>query len=156
MTLRSDHLPLVSWHGKRLLCPRGSEERLSAPKRHGISGAWKKPRQNGNVVESNNLEVEAVSAVEPGLTLRRVSRFFLTLGREELDEDHYPSVVVVNRRGQRLRLFGASNWDEAIAKRDRLRAELEAMGEEAWRDRYKVPSTFVQGDSPEVYGTTQG
>jgi hypothetical protein len=92
-----------------------------------------------SVVEHGSaLLVEAIPATEPGLTLHRVARFFLTLGRSEMGPDHYPSVVVINQVGQQFHLFGASNWEEAIAKRDRLRAELADMDEEIWCDRYVV------------------
>jgi hypothetical protein len=97
---------------------------------------------------SSGLGVEAVPPEEPGLTLRRVLRFVITMGREEMGSNHYPSVVAVNRQGQRYRLFGASNWDEAINKRDRLRTELVQMDEDAWCQRYGVPKAFVRDDWP--------
>lgn len=105
--------------------------------------------QNAAVVEHGpDLVVEAVPAEEPGLTLHRVRRFFATLGRSEMDSEHYPSVIVVNKQGQKFRLFGAANWDEAIEKRDRLRRELASMDEEVWCDHYVVPGPFVRGEWP--------
>jgi hypothetical protein len=97
---------------------------------------------------SSGLEVEAVPPKEPGLTLRRLVGFVITMGREEMGSDHCPSVVVVNRRGQQYRLIGASDWEEAIDKRDRLRTELAQMDEDAWCDRDGVPGAFVRGDWP--------
>jgi len=100
------------------------------------------------VADTSDLRVEATPAVEPGLTFHRVLRFVFTLGRAEFGPEHYPSVVVVNERGQQFRLFGADSWEEAVAKRDRLRAELASMDEAAWCDRYVVPGAFVRGDWP--------
>lgn len=100
------------------------------------------------VPSRSGLDVEAIPPDEPGLTLRRVLMFVVTMGRGEMGRRHYPSVVVVNRRGQQHRLFGASSWDEAIGKRDRLRRELAEMDEDAWCDRYAVPGAFVRGDWP--------
>ena len=76
-------------------------------------------------------------------------KFVLTRGNAELWPDHYPTVVARNAAGQDFVLFGASSWDEAIAKRDRLRSELSQMDLEVWCDRYVVPGDFVRCDWPQ-------
>lgn len=96
-------------------------------------------------METPTLTVEAVSAKERGLTFRRIVKFVLTRGQSEMGAAHYPSVVVRNQKGQEFRLFGAANWDEAVAKRDRLRDELAHMDQGVWCDRYRVPGEFVGG-----------
>jgi len=62
-----------------------------------------------------------------------------------MGSSHYPSVVAVNGLGQQHRLFEASDWDEAVAKRDRLRQELAEMDVDAWCQCYSVPKDFVTG-----------
>ncbi len=61
-------------------------------------------------------------------------------------DESYPSVVVRNQLGEEHRLFKAASWQEAVAKRDRLRGELHAMGLEAWCHKYAVPTTFAELD----------
>lgn len=100
------------------------------------------------VMGAPTLTVEAVPPRRSGFTLWRVVLFLLTRGVSEISASHYPSVVVRNEKGQEFRLFGAANWDEAIAKRDRLRHELAEMDQEAWCDRYRVPDDFVRGRWP--------
>jgi hypothetical protein len=61
---------------------------------------------------------------------------------------HQPKVVVMNRAGEAHLLFTVSTYEEAIAKRDRIRSELEKMPIEAWCDRYVIPATFADPDDP--------
>jgi hypothetical protein len=58
-----------------------------------------------------------------------------------------PQVVAVNEFGDTYRLFSVASYDEAIAKRDRLRAELDQMPFEAWCDRYVIPATFAGSEN---------
>ena len=54
-----------------------------------------------------------------------------------------PVLVAVNRRGERHRLFDETHWDEAEAKRDRLRQELATSDPHHWCDRSAIPVSFL-------------
>jgi hypothetical protein len=49
---------------------------------------------------------------------------------------YWPRVVLERDDGSELTLFAEQRWDDAVAKRDRLRDEASVMSFEAWCDRY--------------------
>jgi hypothetical protein len=51
---------------------------------------------------------------------------------------HWPSVVVLNKRGERRQLEKFDSNEEADARAIRIRADLEILGLEGWCERYDV------------------
>jgi hypothetical protein len=56
----------------------------------------------------------------------------------------WPSVVVVNRLGQERRLEKLESNDEAEVRAERVQADLEILGLEAWCEKYDVPLAFAR------------
>lgn len=69
-------------------------------------------------------------------------RLILWLATRGIGWDRDPWLVAVNRWGGTLPLFRASGPEEALSKKQRLEAEIEALGIEVWADRYTVPGAF--------------
>ena len=65
------------------------------------------------------------------------------VGSAEEGISRWPSVVVVNRLGQEKRLEKFESNEEADARAQRINADLETLGLEAWCRRYDVPLEFA-------------
>jgi hypothetical protein len=65
-------------------------------------------------------------------------------GSAENGISHWPSVVVVNRRGEQRRLEKFDSNEKADARAERIRVDLQILGLEAWCERYDVPLEFVR------------
>jgi len=55
-------------------------------------------------------------------------------------------VVLCRADGKAFVLFSEQHWDDALAKRDRLRREVAQESFEGWSDRYVVPALFFSAD----------
>jgi hypothetical protein len=99
--------------------------------------------------EGQRLRVEAIPGEKPPWGLWLVLSA-LTRGAFDraTSKGRRPYLAVYNRKGDELQLFPASNWEEALVKRDRLRQELAEMDLDVWCDRYIVPGDFVAGKWP--------
>jgi len=94
------------------------------------------------VTDTAGVTIEVRRPTTPSIGRRLVLR----LATRGYGWDRDPWLVAVNRWGGAFPLFRASCIEEAIGKKQRLEAEVEALGIEAWADRYTVPAMFF---SPE-------
>jgi len=68
---------------------------------------------------------------------------FDSLQRGNYKGKYWPRVVLRRADGEQYLLFFEQHWNEALAKRDRLRREVESEPFEGWCDRYVVPASFM-------------
>ena len=68
---------------------------------------------------------------------------FDALQRDNYKGKYWPRVVLRRADGEQCLLFFEQHWNDALAKRDRLRQEVEAESFEGWCDRYVVPASFT-------------
>jgi hypothetical protein len=62
--------------------------------------------------------------------------------------DPKPAIFAVNAAGYGMLLFHAETTEEENSKLERVGAELDALGPEAWCERYRVPLSFVESLEP--------
>jgi len=70
-------------------------------------------------------------------------RLVLWLGTHGIGWDRDDWLVAVNQWGATIALFRVSSPEEAASKKKRLESEIEALGTEAFSDRYKIPGGFI-------------
>ncbi|HXQ76436.1 MAG TPA: hypothetical protein VN791_08075 [Acidimicrobiales bacterium] len=94
------------------------------------------------VANNADVTVEVRSPTRPSLSRRLI----LWLATRGIGWDKDPWLVAVNRWGGTFPLFRASCPEEAFSKKERLEAEIQALGIATWADRYTVPGTFFSSD----------
>lgn len=84
----------------------------------------------------------------PPVTARyKLRQLLWAFVRVNLDEPK-PAIYAVNPAGFGLLLFRAGTTEEADVKLDLVGRELDAIGLEAFCERYRIPLTFVESLEP--------